>query len=420
MSLARRVARGARLISTQPRAQAATVVEHLFDGMYEGGTEAGEQVSVEKAAGLPAVFKAIRLCSETAGALPLITYRDRGEERERDTDHPAYGLLHEEPNPGMTAAEFWTVLLAHFFGWGRLFIGKEFDFAGRVRALHPIEPKKVRVERLTSGELLFHERRLDGRERTWTQRQLIYVRLFTLDGVTGLSPIGLQRETMGFALAIRKHGARFFNDAAIPAGALQVKEEIKDPAVKEALRQEWKARHQGRRDIAVLDAGAEFKPISVPVKDVQFVELWGATRGDVADAFNMPPSLLSGPSGDSLTYGNRQDDLQQFLTLTLHNPLKKVEQALTRDRDLFPRPDGRRSHYSEFLREDLLRPDSKARAAFYRMALDPKAGWMRREEVRRLENLPREDGSELERVDEAARAAARNGNGHHPDLEVHR
>lgn len=396
MSLAERIARGAGL---EPRASGmGMIVEKLFGGMLETESEAGEHVSVNKAIGLPAVFKAIRIISETAGALPFVTYEDRRDgERERAVDHPSYALLHEEPNLDMTAVEFWTLAMTQLQGWGRLFIGKEFDGRGRVSALHPVEPKSMTVERRIGGQLVFYESRANGRVREWSNGEMIYVRLFTLDGVNGLSPIGVQRETMGFALAMRKHGARFFRDAAIPAGALSVPDEIKDADVRKRMKAEWREAHQGKRDIALLDNGASFKTISVPLEDAQFVELWGASKADVADAFNMPPSLLgAAKTSDSLTYGNRESDMQVFLTFTLHNPLKKMEQALTRDRDIYPRPSGRRTHFCEVLREDLLRPDSKARATFYRLALDPKAGWMRRDEVRRRENLPREDRNPTE------------------------
>lgn len=408
MSLVGQIMRGAGL---KPQASANVVVEQLFGGMFEENSESGEVVSVERGVALPSVFRAIRLLSEVPGALPLITYKVGGAGHDRDESHPTFELLHEQPNPEIPAVEFWTLVLAQFAGWGRAFIGKEFAPDGTVRALHPIEPKKMRVERRDDGSLLFHEQLVTGSERLWTRQSLIYLRLFTLDGVTGLSPIGLQRETVGLGLAMRKHGARFFRDAAIPPGALTVQQEIRDPAVRDRIRAEWANRHGKSREIAVLDAGAKFETISIPLEDAQFVQLWGATKADVADAFNLPHSLLGAPTGDSFTYGNREADTQQFLTFTLHNPLRKFEQALTTDRDLFPRPQGKRTHFCEFLREDLLRPDSQARANFYRFALDPKFGWMRRDEVRKRENLPT-DGAD----DPFGRAVASAMNGHHEEV----
>lgn len=392
LGFAERIVRGASV--------GGVTVRSLTDdwGDVIGRTASGESVTIEGSLALPAAFKAIRLFSEAGGALPAITYRRDGEEKARDTTHRSYGLLHEEPNDYLTAVEFWTMLFAHLSGWGKVLIGKEFR-GSRVDKLHAIHPRDVTVERLRSGKLRFREQRSEPpfREVVWKAEDLIYVRLFTLDGVTGLSPIGLQRETMGLALAMRKHAGHFFRDSAIPSGALRVPNEIKDPLVRERMRQEWDDRHRGKRGTAILDAGAEFQGITMSYKDAQFVELAQMSRLDIADAFNMPPSLLGAPTGGSNTYGNRESDMQQFLTFSLHNPLRKVEQALSNDADLFG---SGRTHFTEFLRDELLRPDSPRRAAFYRQALDEKTGWMRREEVRRRENLPAEPDPPSQEADD--------------------
>jgi HK97 family phage portal protein len=366
------------------------VVERLFGGMLEEDGSRGP-VSVEKSLTLSAVFKALRLFSETPGAMPLVAYRRDGDGRDRATNHTSYTLLHDKPNPGEDAAAFWTTAFLHLASWGRLLIGKE-KVGNVVIALHRLDPWRVQVQRMGNGSLRFHERRSSGGTRIFTQQDVIYVPLFTLDGYTGLSPIGLARETLNLSLAMREHGVRTFDEAATPAGALEIEQAIKDNEVKDRIRKEWKARHQRKRDIAILDAGAKFHAITMPFDDVQFVELHASTRSDIADMFNLPASLLNGKTGDSLTYGNRQDDVQQFLTFTLHNPLTKVEQAISNDRDLFPQVN---TFFAEFLREGLLQPNSAQKAAYYRLALDPKTGWMRRDEVRARENLPRESAAAL-------------------------
>lgn len=409
MSFLDRVVDGAR-----PQKQAlgaSSVVEQMFGGMFETETEAGEHVSVEKSLGIPALLKAIRLLSEVPGALPAITYEAQGEGK-RAEDHDSFELLHEEPNPTMGAVEFWTMLFNHLSAWGRLYCGKQLGLDGKVRALWPLQPNSVRPERRSNGEIVFNEYVSNGPARQWSSREMIYVRLFTVDGVNGLSPISLAREAMGMGIAMRRHASRFFRDSAIPSGALEIPDEIKDPATRERIRAEWRARHQRTHDIAILDAGAKFNTISAPLKDLQFVELTGMSRSDVADVMNMPASLLNAATGDSFTYGNREADATQFLTFTLHNPLRKVEQAFTRDRDLFPRPSGRKTHFMEFLREDLMRPDSPARATFYTAALNPETGWMRREEVRKRENLPAESEQDL------ARLIKPNGNGQHQEATL--
>lgn len=387
MSLVSRIARGVGIAEgpTQNAVSSAEfTIEQLFDGLIPEGTESGEFVSPEKAITLPPVFKAIRLISETSGALPLKSYhRSNGKREERDGDDPTYYLLHNQPNESENAVQFWTRAFAHFEGWGATFIGKE--RAGRsVRGLHLIEPRRMRIERRGDGSLRFYETRHNGQTQRWDSRDIIYIPIFTIDGVTPLSPIGLQRETLGLPLSMRKQAAHLFRDDSTPGGVLRIKEEIKNKEVKDRLRKEWNDRHRARRDIAVLDAGAEYQQVSISLADAQYIELTGATRTDVADIFNMPASLLGGSAGDSLTYGNRVQDVQSFLTFTLHNPLKKFELALSNDPDLFPD----RRNYCEFLRDDLLQPDPKGRADIYRLALDPKFGWMDRDEVRARENLP--------------------------------
>ena len=49
----------------------------------------------------------------------------------------------------------------------------------------------------------------------------------------------------------------------------------------------------------------------------------------------------------------------------------------------------------EFLLDGLLRADSRTRAEVYEKALNPVTGWLRRDEVRRLENLEPETADEL-------------------------
>jgi HK97 family phage portal protein len=383
VSFVGRVRRGAGLHAADSR----EVVERLFGGMLEADGGEPWRFSHERSLTLPAVFKAVRLFSEPSGAMPLFPYRRLEDgSRERATSHPSYQLLHDKPNPGQDAVAFWTLIFLHLATWGKAFVGKEF-VGGRVTALHALEPWRVWIERRGDGSLIFHENQVGGGSREWTQAEVLYIPLFTLNGYFALSPIGLGRETMEMGAAMRRHGLTTFDESAIPAGAISTEQEIKDPDARERIRAEWKERHQRKRDIAILDAGAEFKTYTMPFDDMQFVELSGANRTDIADFFNIPASMLSGKTADSLTYGNRQDDVQQFLTFTLHNPLRKVEQALSNDRDLFPQVN---TFFCEFERTSLLQPNTAARAAYYRLALDPKTGWMNRAEVRALENLPTE------------------------------
>ena len=56
---------------------------------------------------MTAVYSCVRILSEAVAGLPLQFYRytaDGG--KEKAIDHPLYHLLHDEPNPEMTAYSF--------------------------------------------------------------------------------------------------------------------------------------------------------------------------------------------------------------------------------------------------------------------------------------------------------------------------
>jgi HK97 family phage portal protein len=69
-----------------------------------------------------AVYACVRVISESVASLPLHLYRyneDGG--KEKAIDHPLYHLLHDEPNPEMTAYSFFEVALTHLLLWGNFY-----------------------------------------------------------------------------------------------------------------------------------------------------------------------------------------------------------------------------------------------------------------------------------------------------------
>lgn len=79
----------------------------LGDGAGGGG------VSEEGALRLAAVFACVRVLSETVAQLPLFVYEREGRGKRRAGEHGLFGVLHDAPNPIMTAFEFWETLMGH-------------------------------------------------------------------------------------------------------------------------------------------------------------------------------------------------------------------------------------------------------------------------------------------------------------------
>lgn len=407
---------------TRPSIRASVApadTQYAREAFQSSGSQSGRTVSVEASLGLDAVWSCVRCLSDAVGSLPLKTYRKAPQGgRVEDSDTRTYRMLHDEPNPEMSAIDVWSLGMVHVNTWGNFYLGKE-RIRGEVAALWPIRPDLVRVSR-RNGQKLYQLR--DGetlrlQDRVYTSDDIIHVMGFNLDGLMGLSPVSYHRETIGAGLAQDEFGNTFFANSALPRGVIEVEGELDDPAFTR-FDKRWRASHQGRRNyhrVAILEAGAKFHPITMPLKDAQFVEQQGMTVQKVARIYRVPASMVGGDSGDSLKYSTVEGDAIHFERYSLSHWIARFEGALRRDRDLFPS----RLAYPEFQREALLRGDMKTRAEVYAMALDPDTGWMDRPEVRELENLPPEKQDRVVRVrDEmaaivaAAEKARTNGGAH--------
>lgn len=365
----------------------------LRDAFSRVGSPAGESVSVDRALGMDAVLACIRLRSDAIAALPCRVYlrpRGGGSVVEEWSSRQSR-ILRDEPNTDMTAADVWGIVSAHLDGWGNAFLGKTVEVVGARRevvALWPIHPFRVRVGR-EGGEKVFYVRSEDGvTERRHTRQDVIHILGFTLDGLVGVSPIQLCRTAIGAGLAMDEYQSAFYRNNATPPGTLTVQGKL-SPHAAERLSLQWRAMFSGVRNafkVPVLEDGTTFNPISVSSRDAEFVEARRLTGQQVCRIFRVPPEMVGMDSGNSLTYSTVEGQGIAFERYSIRPWLTRIEQAINRDRDLFP-GDGR-GMFCEFDTQSLLRADLNTRYGAYALALDPAKGWLKKNEVRVWERLP--------------------------------
>jgi phage portal protein BeeE len=101
----------------------------------------------------------------------------------------------------------------------------------------------------------------------------------------------------------------------------------------------------------------------------------------------LPAWAIDGATGDSLTYANVAEQNRALVTHSLRPWATRIEKAISNDPALCPG-----TSYCQFEFDALLRAAPEQRAEAYSRALDPVTGWLRRSEVRELEDLPPENG----------------------------
>jgi HK97 family phage portal protein len=134
--------------------------------------------------------------------------------------------------------------------------------------------------------------------------------------------------------------------------------------------------------LLVVTGDVQYETVARRLDDSQFVEQRRLAAHEIARVFRIPPHMIGAPSADSMTYSNVEQESIEFVRYSLTPWLRRIELALSGDRDLaFQR------QFVKFEVDGLLRADAKTRAEVYRLALDPIQGWLSRDEVRRLEDL---------------------------------
>jgi HK97 family phage portal protein len=371
-----------RSVILGPYATGDPALTRLFGG---GPTSSGEPVSVERAAGLTAVWACVVLIAGTIASMPLVLYKRTDDGRERAVDHPLYDVLHTRPNPVQSVVAFWEAMVTALLLRGNAFGMLTRDDDGRVRALWYTNPDRVHVEVLRTGRLRYKVFTGSQTQMVPDNGMLHVVGPMSDDGYTGRSVIGTFRETLGLGLALERYGAEFFANAATPKGVLKTAGRLSTTArenLTTALKDAQSAPGRRHRSL-ILEEGLEFQALGVSHEDSQFVESRRFTTEEVARVFGVPPHMIGGDVKGSMTYSNSEMESLRLLKHTLGPWLARIASAVNH---ACISPLERRQMYAEYLPDALLATDTAGRYAAYKTGLE--AGFLTLDEVRRKENLP--------------------------------
>ena len=258
-----------RLLGRETRAAVPTSDPYLAEFFGQTGASLGH-VDAARASGTAVAHRCISIVAELMASVPLFVYRhgERGS-RDRATDHPAYSVLHDAPNDMMTAFELRERLIADLLVHGNAYAEIERNGRGQVIGLRLIDPGAISVERLRSGRLRYVVTGAPG--RVLLQDEVLHLRYrLSRDGVMGLSPIQIARETFNRSLAETDTAAKQATKGVRPEGAVVFAQAI-NPSQKtdvlDKLRQKIE-RNDSTSGIMVLDGGADWKPFAFSSKAV--------------------------------------------------------------------------------------------------------------------------------------------------------
>jgi len=363
------------------------IVESMAANREAAGTSIGQPSTALK---LSAVFACVRILAETLGELPLILYEQQGDSRRRATSHYLYNLLHDSPNPLMTAFEFRETIQGHLALWGNAYIQIDYDARGRVVELWPLMPNMM-IDVRRDGERILYRYQLPNGQLIWlSSNNVWHLRGLGSDGLMGYSVVGFARKNFESGLMADEFAYRFYKNDARPGIVLEHPGEL-SPTAHENLRASWAEVHQGvekSHKPAILEEGMKLHEVGMPLNDAQFIETRNFQIADVARWFRMQPHKIG--HMENATFSNIEHQSIEHVVDTIQPWTRRWEQSIKQTLIL---PGDRQRYYAEFLLDALLRGDTAARYNAY--AQGRQWGWMSANDIRRLENMNPVEGGDV-------------------------
>ena len=335
----------------------------------------GETITESSALEVTALMACVSLIADSVSSLPLRGAHHVGDRHEpmplpvwmdASDQHTMYELTHM----------IVTSLALH--GNAYVYVDRHVDTNVPI-SLTPLHPSSVQVTVL-------------DRRRSYTtggsivdSNNMMHIRWWTPpQSAVGLSPIEMQRNTIGLALAQARFVNQWYSEGATPSSVLEVDGDMTTEQAK-VLQATWETSHKRRRKPAVLTNGMKWKAITASAQDMELAESREQTINDIARIFRVPNYMI-GARGDSQTYQNNESAGMHFVTYTLLPWLVRIERALSA---LMPADDTLKFDTSEFLRANTIE-----RLRGYQVAIS--SGIMTPNEARAEEGKePYEGGNEF-------------------------
>jgi HK97 family phage portal protein len=273
------------------------------------------------------VLACVTVLAGDVGQLAMKLYRRLPRGKAPASQHPLYALLHDEPNPEMTAGTLQETMMGHLLTWGNAYCEIEWGADGYPSALWPLLPDRMTVKR--ENGVLRYEYRPDGaRLVTLPAWQVLHIPGLSYDGLIGYSPIRLQMQTLSGERAAAEFGWRFFANGARPGVVLKHPGKLSADAAGR-IRQSWNDLYGGvgnAHRAAVLEEGMDLATLGIPPEEAQFLQTRQFTKREIASIYQVPPQRIG--DLETATYASAEQFSQDYVKFSLNRWLTRFERAI--------------------------------------------------------------------------------------------
>jgi len=329
-----------------------------------GETSSGVRITADSALRNSVVFACNRVLSESISSLPLVLYKeDENGNRAKAKKHPLYKLLNSNPNKENTTMQWRETMITNVNLRGNHFTQIIRNSRGDILSLWGLDTARMTAKRLEkTGEIIFIYN-TGSKEVAFKFDDILNVAGLSLDGISGISPIAYNRESLGVSVALEAHAGSFFKNSASPSGIFAIEGELSDEAFKRMKKdfdESWTGMKNSNKPM-VLEGGAKFHPITMTNVDSQFLEARKFQKQDISAIFRVPLHMIN--DLEKANYNSIEQLSLGFVIYSLTPSLIRIEQCM--QRDLLTEQERADGYYIKHNLSALLRGDMKTRAELY-------------------------------------------------------
>lgn len=305
----------------------------LVESIAGPQSESGIRVTPGKILSHAPIWQGINIIAGDCAMLPKMLKRKLKEGGSEDNEtHNAFRLVAQRANPLMLALTFWETMFMRAIVFGNAIAEIARDFSGRPLpadqgGLTPLLPEKTKPFYDDNGKLWIQTRmQINGKEekKLINPDDTIHIKGLASDGIWGLSLRHIAQDTIGYGLALRKHGNVTFKNRARPDFLMRHPGVLSDTARKH-LRDSYNELHQGLDNVArftILEEGMDIVTVSQSNIDAQWIEAQKFDVDNSSRLLNIPPHMLG--SMDRATFSNIEEQGRNYINRTLNRWLSKL------------------------------------------------------------------------------------------------
>lgn len=293
--------------------------------------------SDEKVLSEATYFACLKILSEAIGKMPLklLRYNDKnGVITMRK--HPLYQVLHDRPNPYMTATSFWSTVEYNRNHWGNAYVW--IQGAGKNLKLWILPSESVEVwyddaKILPDQPDIFYLYSAGGKTYKFGSEEILHFKSSnSLDGVTGISVQDQLKTTIGGSIKSQKMVNKMYESGFTAKAVLNYTGSLSDDNVKAFIAgiesyAKGEMKGDGVADIIPIPLGSTLTPLNVKLADNQFIEVKQYTSGQIAAAFGIKPYQYNDLTKSS--YASAEAQQLSFYVDTLLYIIKQYEEELS-------------------------------------------------------------------------------------------